>query len=169
MGFDINGGFLYMKNINGDIVPLGENVSGVAEVEMNAEEVAPISYNLYNSASLSFEMQLPDLDLLNNLCGNPVPTGNFTMEYKRPIMIQARWHKKARVRKKWLKRFGMKPDTVKVCVDANALEYHPGHILDEQYDDNGICATFNSFEFEANKQEYVLRPDQQRKGLKIEW
>ena len=169
MGFDLNGGFLYMKNINGDLVPLAENVSGVAEVEMSAKEVAPISYNLYNNASLSFEMKSSDLDLLNNLCGDPVPTGNFTMEYKRPIMVQARWHKKARVRKKWLKRFGMKSDTVKVCVDAHALEYHPGHILDEQYDDSGICATFNSFEFETNKQEYILRPDQQRKGLKIEW
>lgn len=170
MGFDLNNGFLYMQNTDGDLVPLGENVSGVAEVEISANEVAPISYNLYSDASLSFEMKYEYLDLLKSFCDNSMPpTGNFTMEYKRPIMVQARWHKKARVRKKWLKRFGMKPDTVKVCVDANALEYHPGHILDEQYDDSGIWATYNSFEFETNKQEYILRPDQKRRGIKIEW
>jgi hypothetical protein len=169
MGINLSDGALYMKRADEAPVLLGDNVYGVAEVEMSADEVTPMSYHLYNNASLSFEMQLPDLDLLNNLCGNPVPTGNFTLEYKRPIMIQARWHKKPRINKKWLKRFGMKPDTVKVCVDANVLEYHPGHILDEQYDDNGICATFNSFEFEANKQEYIFRPDQLRRGIKIEW
>lgn len=168
MGYNLSGGSLYViKNDQQEL--FADCLSGIADVELRADEIAPISYSLNNNASLSFEMKLSDLDLLNNLCVNPVPTGNFTMEYKQPIMVQARWHKKARVRKKWLKMFGMKPDTVKVCVYAHALEYYPGHILDEQYDDNGICATFDSFEFETNKQEYILRPDQKRRGLKIEW
>lgn len=150
----LNGGSLYIQKSDGDSILLGENVYGVAEVEMSADEVAPIAYNLNSSASLSFEMKAEDLDLLNSLCGNLVPTGEFILQYEHPIMIQARWHKKARIRKKWLKRYGMKPDTVKVDVYANAINYNP---ID------------GSFDFEEMKRKYILRPDQKRRGIKIEW
>jgi hypothetical protein len=48
----------------------------------------------------------------------------------------------------------MKPDTVKVRINATVGEYHT---------DDG------SFDFEADKYEYVWRPDQMRRGIKIEW
>ena len=150
----LNGGSLYIQKSDGDSILLGENVYGVTEVEMSADEVAPIAYNLNSSASLSFEMKAEDLDLLNSLCGNLVPTGEFILQYEHPIMIQARWHKKARIRKKWLKRYGMKPDIVKVDVYTNAINYNP---ID------------GSFDFEEMKRKYILRPDQRRGGIKIEW
>lgn len=139
------------------------------EFTESSDEAIPTPYQLNDSAELSFSVSAMDLDMLNRLCEPIMPTDNFTIEYNIPIMIQTRWHKKARIRKKWLKRFGMKPDTIKVRADAHMLEYHPGQILDEQHDDSGICATFDGWEFETNKLEYVLRPDQKRKGLKIEW
>lgn len=70
-------------------------------------------------------------------------------------MIQARWHKKRRVCKKWLKRYGMKPDVIKVKMKAAIIEY----------DANNKDVSLGT----DGKREYVLRPDQKRRGLKIEW
>lgn len=76
------------------------------------------------------------------------------MEYLIPIMVQARWHKKPRIRKKWLKRFGMKTDVIKVKVNATAGEYHTND---------------GNFDFEIDDMQYFWRPDQKRRELKIEW
>ena len=84
-----------------------------------------------------------------------------------PIMIQARWHKKSRVNKKWLKRYGMKPDVIKVEMNITELTYEPGHIVD--YDETGIRSTFNSWNFETDIPIYKYRPDQMRRNLKIQW
>ena len=172
MPIELNKGEFYI--MQGDkCISLGE---GVAETEFveSEDKSRPMMYSLNGSAELSGSTVNVNQDWLNNLVAPTTPTNNFTMEYDMPIMIQARWHKKPRIRKKWLKRFGMKPDTIKVYMDVcNVcnLEYKPGRILNEQHDDSGICATFDSveFAFEANKLEYILRPDQKRKGLKIEW
>lgn len=164
MSYELSKGSLF-ATIGDTTMTLGEGIPFTEEVELSAKETLTRTY----STSMEFEMGNVNWELFNNLFNTPLSDGKFNMEYFIPIMIQARWHKKPRIRKKWLKRFGMKPDTVKVRTDATALEYHPGHILDEQYDDNGICATFGSFEFETNNQEYLWRPDQKRKGLKIEF
>jgi hypothetical protein len=101
---------------------------------------------------MSFQTDSVNLELLHNLCNIPPSNGKFTMEYSIPIMVQARWHKKPRIRKKWLKRFGMKSDTVKVRANATVGEYHT---------DDG------SFDFETDNFEYIWRQDQKRKDLKI--
>lgn len=169
MSFELSSGSLYIRGINGESELFVDDVYGIAELQTSATEALSMYYNLKSSASLSYEIKHFDLDLLDKICNNSVPTGHFVLQYQRPIMIQARWHKKPRIRKKWLKRYGMKPDVVEVKMDATALEYHPGHILDEQCYDRGICATFDSLGFETHNQEYVLRPDQKRRGIKIEW
>lgn len=169
MNFELNGGSLYIQDINNEPTLFADNVYGVAELQTSVTEELPIHYDLKNSASISYEMQYFDLDLLNKICDNSGLSNYFILQYQRPIMIQARWHKKSRTRKKWLKRYGMKPDSIRVNAHANVLEYHPGHVLDEQYDNRGICATFGSLEFETHNQEYVLRPDQKRRDIKIEW
>lgn len=161
MGYELNKGSLF-ATIGDKTMTLGEGIPFTEEIELSAKETFTRTY----STSMEFEMGNVNWELFNNLFES---NGRFNMEYFIPIMIQARWHKKPRIRKKWLKRFGMKPDTVMVRTDATALEYHPGHILDEQCDNNGICATFNSFEFETNNQEFLWRPDQLRKDLKIEF
>ena len=84
-----------------------------------------------------------------------------------PIMIQARWHKKNRINKKWLKRYGMKPDVIKVEMNIKELTYEPGHTVG--YDETGIRSTFNSWNFETDIPIYKYRPDQMRRNLKIQW
>ena len=90
-----------------------------------------------------------------------------TIMYEVPIMIQARWHKKSRVNKKWLKRYGMEPDTIKVEMNIKELTYEPGHTVG--YDETGIRSTFNSWNFETDIPIYKYRPDQMRRNLKIQW
>lgn len=168
MSLKLNTGTLFMINED-KTTKLGNCIPFTEEVKFSASENLSHTYHLYNPASVSFEVSGVDLSLLNDFDNTPQSTNQFTMNYQRDIMVQARWHKKARIRKKWLKRFGMKPDTVQVYADATVLEYHPGHVLNEQYSDSGICATFDSFNFETDKLEYIWRPDQKRRGLKIEW
>ena len=84
-----------------------------------------------------------------------------------PIMIQARWHKKKRINNKWLKRYGMKPDTIKATMNIRELTYNLGHIVDK--DEIGIRSTFDSWNFETDMAIYTYRPDQMRKNLKIEF
>lgn len=168
MNIEFGSGTLFMDTGH-DLTILGSGLSVSAEPEISVDESDKVLFSLNKQPSMFFEVKAADLNLLGNLYNNIAPTGNFTLEYERPIMIQARWHKKARVRKKWLKRFGMKSDVVRVCADAKTLEYNPGHIIDEYKYDDGVCATFCSFEFEANNLRYIWRPDQKRKGLKIEW
>ena len=168
----IHSGAFYIQKPDGteeEVLHMGD----IREIEFtaSADETDPIRHLFNNSAELSFSVDAMDLDMLSNLCGPTMPTDNFTIEYNVPIMIQAHWHKKARIRKKWLKRFGMKSDTIKVRADAQLLKYNPGQVLDDQHDDSGICATFDNWELEVegNKLEYILRHDQKRKYLKIEW
>lgn len=168
MDLELNKGTFFVTTED-KTIKLGDGIPFIEEIELSASENLSHEYHLYNPPSVSFEVSSVDLTLLNDFCNMPRPNNKFIMNYQRDIMVQARWHKKARIRKKWLKRFGMKPDTVQVYADATVLEYHPGHVLNEQYSDSGICATFDSFNFETDKLEYIWRPDQKRRGLKIEW
>lgn len=167
MSIEFNKGELYIMQ-GDECTCLGEGIVETDIIE-NEDKGTPMIHNLNSSTELSVDTVNLNQDVLNDLVAPPNPTNNFTMEFDTPIMIQVRWHKKPRIRKKWLKRFGMKPDTVKVRANMHMLEYYPGHILAEQYDNNGVCATFNSFGFEIDKQEYILRPDQKRKGLMFKW
>lgn len=92
-----------------------------------------------------------------------------TIMYEVPIMIQARWHKKNRINKKWLKRYGMKPDTIKVEMNIRALECIPEHIDNESRYKTSLSCIYNSWNFETDIPIYKYRPDQMRKNLKIQW
>ena len=150
MGIELSNGSLFITEIDGDPIKLGDSVDVSMEY---AEEAVPILCKLNNSAELSFEVSNMDLSFLEN--AYTIPTSDkFTMQYNVNIMRQRRWNKKARVNKKWLKRYGMKPDTVKMLADATVLN------------DN---VSDWSFELDCSNPRYILRSDQQRKGLKIVW
>lgn len=168
---DFSGGSLFIQRPNEEPVLLGNGMIGTMEYELSADEEAPAYINLNKNKECTFEFTYPDFSSvlpLNNLFDQYTPN-NFTIEFNHPIMIQARWHKKPRVRKKWLKRYGMKPDFIRVCADATTIKYHPGHIVDEYKCSDGIMSTFDSFDFETSGLDYALRPDQKRRGIKIEW
>ena len=76
-------------------------------------------------------------------------------------MIQARWHKKPRINKKWLKRYGMKKDEILVRCDVDSI------IPDDSYDSYDLVKS-NGFNFEVSNMQYKFRPDQLRKNLKME-
>lgn len=153
MGLELSTGVFFV-NDGYKTTKLGDGIPFIEDIEnCSTNENPSHSYSLYNLPSASFEVTGVDLALLNDFCSISKPNKIFIMEYSMPIMIQARWHKNSRIRKKWLKRFGMKPDTVKVRTNATVGEYHT---------DDG------TFDFETDKLEYIWRLDQKRKDLKID-
>lgn len=147
-------GSLYIKELDKETL-IADQLSGITEFEFSAKEDQSIHFDLHShrEASFSCEVNYMDLEWLNMYSETPVYNKPFSFEYKANIMIQVRWHKNARIRKKWLKRYGMKPDTVKVVCEARALE---------------LDTIDSSFELDAENFRYVFRPDQKRRGLKIE-
>ena len=153
MGIELNKGDLFIT-MGDETATFGKGVPYTEEIEFSAKEHLSHYYHLNSVTCISFQTDNINLELLHNLCEMPPANGKFTMEYSVPIMTQARWHKKPRINKKWRKRFGMKPDTIKMRASATAGEYHT---------DDG------SFDFESDAPECLWRPDQLRKDLKIEW
>lgn len=154
MGFELNNGTLYMVEPDGSQVKLGDNM--LCDIEIDAcspNEIPDICYTLRNAANASFscEMTLAGLDCLGYKPFEPAE--KFSIEHNVEILVQARWHKKKRINKKWLKRYGMKVDTVRMKATARTLSYDT---------ETGEC------EFEVDKREYLRRPDQKRKCLRIE-
>lgn len=152
MGFELNGGTLYMIDSNGKQLEIGDISYGSIEVDTcSPNETPDISYHLTNAANASLEVTATDVDYL---AYKPFePSKYFWFEYDAEVLTQARWHKKKRINKKWLKRYGMKPDTVRMKAKARTLDYD--YLAGE-------------FDFETDQFEYVWRPDQKRKNLKIE-
>lgn len=145
----LNYGALYIKGDHGDI-SIADCIPYIEEPQFSASENVPKTYN-FKQQSASFEVSVNDLMLLEVA---PEVPNKFTIEADVPIMIQARWHKKRRISKKWLKRYGMKPDVIKMQTDGVSGEYNP---------DSG------EFSFETKKITYILKPHQKRKGIKIEY
>ena len=154
MGFELNDGTLYMMDSNGRRFELDNNLYGDIEIDTcSPNEIPDVVGYLKNATNASFscEMTLAGLDCLGYQPFEPAE--NFSIEHNVGILVQAKWHKKKRINKKWLKRYGMKSDTVKMKADARRLSYDI---------DTG------ELNFEIDKLEYIWRPDQKRKKLKIE-
>lgn len=155
MSLELSSGILYIMESNGNQLEQGHISNGLIEVDtLSADETPNIYYNFTKDISASFEMPMRDVEVLDELTiKQPWPKETFNIEHNIPILVQARWHKKKRINKKWLKRYGMKSDTVKMKATARTLSYNT---------ETGDC------EFEVDKLEYIWRPDQKRKNLKIE-
>lgn len=155
MGEDLLGNCLYLSD--------GEHISTWKDLSFTCE-MATDSINEYaetliripelNRGSMSYDINAEDLSSLNSLVQSLSPPEIFWFEYDMPIMIQARWHKKKRINKKWLHRFGMKLDTVRVRKEGRALTY----------DRNSGDVEFET----TSKSGYLWRQDQLRKYLKID-
>lgn len=137
-------------------------------IPMSAERDCPVMQSLITNHTAEFscvgEVDLSSIGDMAYLSNKPQ-----TIMYEVPIMIQARWHKKSRVNKKWLKRYGMKPDAIKVEMNIRALECIPEHIDNESRRKTSLSCIYNSWNFETDMPTYKYRPDQMRKNLKIEF
>jgi hypothetical protein len=152
MGLELNSGTLYMIEPDGGQVKLGDNVFGDIEIDTcSPNEIPDMYYTLRNAVNASFscEMTLAGLDCLSY---KPfVPAEKFNIEHNVEILVQARWHKKKRINKKWLKRYGMKVDTVRMKATARTLSYDT---------ETGEC------EFEVDKLELCLKTGSEKKIFK---
>ena len=86
----------------------------------------------------------------------------------RSIKIQAKWHKKKRINKKWLKRYGMKEDFIQIKSNVASITPNIRHDY-MKYCDSGIISNWDSYDFCMEDIEYIWRPDQKRRNIKIEW
>lgn len=173
MDNNIFGGALKADNIK-LYTQSGEEVydlgSGDCEltIPMSAESDPPVIHSIITNHTAEFSC-ICGVDL--SLIGDMAYLSNKpqTIMYEVPIMIQARWHKKDRINKKWLKRYGMKPDAIKVEMSIRALECIPEHIDNESRYKTSLSCIYNSWNFETDMPIYKYRPDQMRKNLKIEF
>lgn len=120
MEFELGTGTLTMMNrVTGEVYDWGEITPMSFEREdwSPKEEPEKTIKGVFNSATLSCEGAYINKNLFDELCA-PSRSLGFTIEGETPILIQARWHKKARIRKKWLKRYGYKEDKVKTIMKA---------------------------------------------------
>ena len=127
MGFELELGSLTMVDLKtGTKYDFGECNSLELEQEDWCKDAEPSRTikGFINSATLSCESPtIINRDAFDELC-RPSNSPELTMEWDTPILIQARWHKKARIRKKWLKRYGYKEDVVKTIAKARQGEYN---------------------------------------------
>ena len=149
-----------MFDIN-TLEPIAE-LSGISnctiesEVETSSFTNEKLSFNHY----ATLECELIDCSSLLNYTTD-LNDKSLYVEYYIPIMVQARWHKKPRINKKWLMRYGMKKDKILVKCNVDSIN------LDDTYDPYDLVKS-NGFNIELSDMQYKFRPDQLRKGLKIE-
>lgn len=151
---------LQMLDINTlePIIEFGDinNVTIESEIEPSSLSKEVLSFN----HEASFEGELTDCSSLLH-CVTDLNSKPLYIECYIPIMIQARWHKKYRINKKWLKRYGMKKDKVRVRYDIDSIS------PDNSYDHYDLSEP-KEFNFELSNMQYKFRPDQLRRNLKVE-
>ena len=91
------------------------------EIEMSVDEALPV-ISLFTNTSATFHMNTSLLNIHHYITN---PYEKFDIEYNINVKIQSRWHKKKRIRKKWLNRYGMKPDTI-LLKGKTDIEYRYG-------------------------------------------
>ena len=134
--------------------PIAEFNGVTIESEIEPSSLSQEKLSFAHEAT--FECKSTDLSPLlgykTNYCSQPLE-----LEYYIPIMVQARWHRKNRINKKWLKRYGMKEDFIRVKAKASSVTF------------NTECE--NPYEIECNMRiedaQYEFRPDQMRRNLII--
>lgn len=134
------------------------NVNGFIESEVEPCSIGQESIKFNHEATFEAELEnsSPLMTYTTDLSGRP-----FYIEYKTPIMVQARWHKKPRINKKWLKRYGMKKDYISVKCDVESFTPNTNY-------DNGYLTDHVEYGMVLNNMQYKFRPDQLRKNLKME-
>lgn len=133
---------------------------GNAVIETEIETHSLSNEKLSFAHEISFECESTDCSsLLNYITDfNDKP---LYIEYRIPIMIQARWHKKSRINKKWLKRYGMKKDNILVRCDVESIS--PNINYDPYYITEHV-----EYGMTLSNMQYKFKPDQLRRNLKIE-
>ena len=151
----------------GTLEPISEfeelkDVTIESEVESSSFSKEKLTFN----HEASFECELMNCSSLFNFTTDPNDKLSY-MECYAPIWVQARWHKKPRINKKWLKRYGMKKDEVLVRCEVDSIALDNSR---EPYDNphNLVKPETAEFNISFSNMRFEFRPDQLRKNLKIE-
>lgn len=134
------------------------NATIETEIESSSLSKEVLSFN--REASFECKGELTNCSSLLNYATD-LNNKPLYVEYDVPILVQSRWHKKHRINKKWLKRYGMKEDKVLVRCDVDSIS------LNNSYDPYDLTES-KGFNVELSNMQYKFRPDQLRKNLKIE-
>lgn len=134
------------------------NVNGFIESEIEPCSLGKETISFNHEATFEAELEYcsPLMTYTTDFSDRP-----FYIEYKTPIMIQARWHKKPRINKKWLKRYGMKKDCISVKCDVES--FTPNTNYDDEY-----LHEHAEYGMVLTNMQYKFRPDQLRRNLKME-
>jgi len=130
-----------------------------AVVETEVDTCSLSNEKLSFTHEATFDVNAEDISLLNYVTDfndNPL-----YIEYNTPIMIQSRWHKKKRINKKWLKRYGMKKDSILIKCDVESISPNINH-------DPYYLTEHVEYGMTLSNMQYKFRQDQLRKNLKIE-
>lgn len=137
---------------------MDDNVNGLVETEIESSSLSQEVLTFNHEATFEAEMIdcSPLLSYTTDMFDIPL-----YMEYKIPVMVQARWHKKPRINKKWLKRYGMKKDTVLVRCNVES-------VIPNTYHDPLGMTEHVEYGMTFSNMEYKFRSDQLRRNLKLE-
>ena len=152
-------GTLYLSDSNNIQMKLLDDAIPEFDVVMSDKKEPKVFHMLHTPSEL--EITLTDVDmnmpLFHKMCA-PSTYTKQKIHWNRSIMIQARWHKKYRTNKKWLKRYGMKHDEVTIEASVDSCSNSMSHTKYMQ-----------KYEFDINSLVLHFRQDQMRKNLKIEF
>lgn len=155
------------------IVEFGDigNATIESEIELSSLSKEKISLNHEASFEASFKCESKGW---SSLFGCTTDSNNkpYCVEYNIPILVQARWHKKNRINKKWLKRYGMKKDKMLVQADVDSFgqdtSQEPYDLIKSQELYPLIKTECAEFNMALSNMRWKFRPDQLRRNLKIE-
>jgi hypothetical protein len=121
MGFKLTGGKLINQTNNKELCDIADLNDGICTTELSAD-VSP-AYHITTTATLSGNFDYVNAEALKSLTAQP--TKNFYCEYDIPILIQKRYHKKNRINKKWIKRYGFKKGVIHCEAPASTIKTTP--------------------------------------------
>lgn len=146
MGIEFEFGTLTARDLKTDEEKLKfDNVRDMSiESETTVDEVPRFSFTNSFEGTISAD--------LNQKFLSDQTSNRFYFCWDIPIIVMARWHKNARIRKKWLKRYGTKLDTMKVRID-------PDNVL--------FNKESSELSYEASEIRFELTPRQMRRGYVV--
>ena len=161
MGIQMNSGIMMLNNTE-----MFSIESPTIELSATEEVDNPVvaTFNPCTSAELSVSTDCINAELLSEIIqNNSYP---FSVEFNAPILVQARWHKKWRTRKKWLKRYGMKEDTIQVKGMIESIEEIPEEPVIKC--ETGLITTFPGYQYTFKEISFIFNEYQMRKGMMME-
>ena len=142
-------------------------IDPITELSATEEVDNPIvaTFSPCMNAEFSVSTDCINAELLSEIIqNNSYP---FVAEFNAPILVQARWHKKWRTRKKWLKRYGMKEDTIQVEGMIESIKEIPEEPTIGCCE-TGLIATFPSYQYTFKEISFIFNEYQRRKGMMME-